>query len=126
MVAGDWTSEGGARTFEAMLEMDPAMDAVFVANDQMALGAMHVMHERGIEIPGDIAVVGFDGMDEGEFFAPSLTTLHQPLRELGQLAVSELLATIADEVGRTAVHSRTLAPELVVRDSAPAAPPATP
>jgi LacI family transcriptional regulator len=91
-----------------------------VANDQMALGAMHVMHGRGIAIPDDIAVVGFDGMDEGEFFTPSLTTLRQPLRELGQAAVRELLVSVGEDGSRANVHSLTLAPELIVRDSAPA------
>jgi LacI family transcriptional regulator len=122
VLPGDWTSASGASVFERMLEMDPSMDAVFVANDQMALGAMHVMHERGIDIPGDIAVVGFDGMDEAAFFTPSLTTVRQPLRELGQLAVRELIATVGDESVRENAHSLTLAPELIVRDSAPAAP----
>jgi DNA-binding LacI/PurR family transcriptional regulator len=119
VLPGDWSSDSGARVFEQMLALDPSMDAVFVANDQMALGAMHAMHERGIAIPGDIAVVGFDGMDEGEFFTPSLTTVRQPLRELGQLAVRELLATVNEDVPRAPVHGLTLATELIVRDSAP-------
>jgi LacI family transcriptional regulator len=87
----------------------------------MALGVLHVLHERGIEVPGQIAVVGFDGMDEGAFFTPSLTTVRQPLRELGQLAVRELLATLGEPPGRIVAHALTLATELVVRDSAPAA-----
>ena len=121
VASGDWTSEGGAATFARMLDDDPGMDALFVANDQMALGAMSVMHARGIGVPDDIAVVGFDGMDEGAYFTPSLTTVRQPLGELGQLAVRELLAMIGDDDSQTRVHGLTLAPELIVRDSAPAA-----
>jgi LacI family transcriptional regulator len=120
VVEGDWTSESGALAFERILEQDPAIDAVFVANDQMALGVLHVLHERGIDVPGRVAVVGFDGMDEGAFFTPSLTTVRQPLRELGQLAVRELLATLGEPPGRIVAHALTLATELVVRDSAPA------
>jgi LacI family transcriptional regulator len=86
----------------------------------MALGALNVMHRRGISVPDDIAVVGFDGMDEGEFFSPSLTTVRQPLRELGQLAVREILATAGEPSGRSPVHALTLATELIVRESAPA------
>ena len=78
---------------------DPAMDAVFVANDQMALGAMHRMLSQGVRIPDDIAVVGFDGMDEGAYFSPALTTVRQPLGELGQLAVREVLAADPDGHG---------------------------
>jgi LacI family transcriptional regulator, lactose operon repressor len=117
---GDWTSESGAATIDDLLADDPTMDAVFVANDQMALGAMHRMLARGMAIPDDIAVVGFDGMEEGAYFWPSLTTIRQPLRELGQLAVRELLAADADGSGRQPVHDLTLSTELVIRDSAPA------
>jgi LacI family transcriptional regulator, lactose operon repressor len=118
--AGDWTAESGASAIERLLAADPAMDAVFVANDQMALGAMHRLLSQGITIPGNIAVVGFDGMDEGAFFSPSLTTIRQPLGELGQLAVREVLAADPDGTGRQPVHGLTLATELVIRDSAPA------
>jgi LacI family transcriptional regulator len=120
--AGDWSSESGAAAIDRLLAADPAIDALFVANDQMALGAMHRLLSQGIRIPEDIAVVGFDGLDEGAFFSPSLTTIRQPLRELGQLAVREVLAADADGTGHQAVHGLALATELVVRDSAPAVP----
>lgn len=122
LAEGNWSSASGATGFAAMLAEDPAIDGVFAGNDQMALGLLHVAHERGIAIPGDVAVVGFDGLDEGEYFSPALTTVRQPLRELGQLAVAELLETIEDHGGRQRVHALTLAPELIVRASAPALP----
>jgi LacI family transcriptional regulator len=118
-LAGDWTAESGTDAIDGLLAADPAMEAVFVANDQMALGAMHRLMSKGIRIPDDIAVVGFDGMDEGAYFTPSLTTIRQPLAELGQLAVREVLAADPDGTGRQSVHSLTLATELVIRDSAP-------
>ena len=80
-------------------------------------------HERRIAIPDQLAVVGFDGLDEGSQFTPSLTTIGQPLRELGRLAVRELLATIEVEPAQAEVHNVTLATELIVRDSAPMADP---
>jgi len=122
VVEGDWTSASGAEALGRILDEDPAIDAVFAANDQMALGALHTLHQRGIAIPGTVAVVGFDGMDEGAFFSPSLTTVQQPLRELGQLAVREILATVGEPSGRSPIHGLTLATELVIRESAPAAP----
>jgi LacI family transcriptional regulator len=117
--AGDWTAESGALAIDDLRAADPAMDAVFVANDQMALGAMHRMLSQGVRIPDDIAVVGFDGMEEGAYFSPALTTVRQPLGELGQLAVREVLAADPEGTGRQAVHGLTLATQLVIRESAP-------
>ncbi len=122
LAQGSWTSESGAEAFARMLDEDPTMDAVFSGNDQMALGAMHVMHARGISIPDKIAVVGFDGLEEAAWFTPPLTTIRQPLGELGQMAVREVLAINGDDPGQRSVRSLTLATELVVRGSAPAAP----
>lgn len=123
IVSGDWSSASGETAFLSLLGKASDLDAVFVANDQMALGLLHAAHERGIDIPGSIAVVGFDGLDEGAQFTPALTTVRQPLRELGKLAVRELLAAIDEEHGQGEVHNVTLATELIVRDSAPMADP---
>lgn len=120
IATGNWSSDSGARAFGELLARAPDLDAVFVANDQMALGVLHVAHERGIAIPDAIAVVGFDGLVEGAEFTPSLTTIGQPLRELGRLAVRELLSNITDEPPPSGVRNVTLATELIVRDSAPA------
>ena len=116
---GNWSSLSGESAFEEMLALDPAVDAVFAGNDQMALGVFRVAHRRAIDIPAQIAVVGFDGLAEGAQFTPSLTTVSQPLGELGQLAVRELLALVDEEPGRGTVRSLTLATELVIRESAP-------
>lgn len=119
-VEGDWTSASGATAVARILDEDPSIDGLFVANDQMALGALHVLARRGIAVPGQIAVIGFDGIDEGEYFSPSLTTVRQPLHELGRMAVREILATVDEPSGRRPVHGLTLATELIFRDSAPA------
>lgn len=116
--AGNWSAASGEHAFERMLELG-AMDAVFAANDQMALGALHVAHGRGIRIPDDLAVVGFDGLPESAQFTPSLTTVVQPLGELGRLAVRELLAHVDDEPGTNPSRTVCVPTELVVRDSAP-------
>jgi LacI family transcriptional regulator len=120
VVAGNWSSASGETAFEQMLEAGPAVDAVFAANDQMALGILHAAQRRGMRIPDDLAVVGFDGLAEGAQFTPSLTTVSQPLGELGQLAVRELLGLLDQEPGQGVVRSLTLATELIVRESAPA------
>ncbi|MEX1170045.1 MAG: LacI family DNA-binding transcriptional regulator [Chloroflexota bacterium] len=123
IASGNWSSASGETAARELLARAPDLDGIFVANDQMALGLFHVAHERGIAIPEQIAVVGFDGLDEGAQFTPSLTTIGQPLRELGKLAVRELLSTIDAEPGHSEVHDLTLATELIVRDSAPMADP---
>ena len=123
MASGDWSAASGAVAFLELLADAPDLDAVFAANDQMALGLLHAAHERGIKVPDEIAVIGFDGLAEGAQFTPSLTTIGQPLRELGRLAVRELISGIDDEPGRAEVRNLTLATELIVRDSAPAAAP---
>jgi DNA-binding LacI/PurR family transcriptional regulator len=123
VVTGDWSSASGETAARELLGRTLDLDAVFVANDQMALGLLHVAHERRIAIPDQIAVVGFDGVEEGAQFTPSLTTIGQPLRDLGRLAVRELLSTIEMEPGQAEVRNLTLATELIVRESAPMADP---
>lgn len=116
LVHGDWTSGSGAAQMEVLLDQYPAMDAIFVGNDQMALGAMSVCHRRGIRIPDDIAVIGFDGIDESAEYIPPLSTLVQPLRRMGELAIAELLAQGRD-AGRDSAGSVTLDVELLARES---------
>jgi LacI family transcriptional regulator len=121
VVLGTWTPASGESGFEQLLALDPDLDGLFVANDQMALGVLHVAHRRGIAVPDDIAVVGFDGLDEAAHFTPTLTTVVQPLRELGELAVREVLGIASEKRGQETVRSLTLATQLIVRESAPAA-----
>jgi len=120
VVHGDWSSSSGAAAFVELLATGSNLDAVFVANDQMALGLLHVANARGIAIPEDLAVVGFDGLAEGAQFTPPLTTVVQPLRELGRLAVQEVVARIEAQHDALEVRNLALATELIVRDSAPA------
>ncbi|MCJ7709397.1 MAG: substrate-binding domain-containing protein, partial [Chloroflexi bacterium] len=119
MVVGDWWSASGVTAFEQILEEDPRIDALFAASDQMALGAFQVANGRGIRIPEQLAVVGFDGLPEAAQFTPSLTTIRQPLAEMGRLAVRELLTAFKAEVGVDTVRNVELPTELVIGASAP-------
>jgi LacI family transcriptional regulator len=119
---GDWSAASGETAFLDLLDRAADLDAVFAANDQMALGLLHAANDRGIVVPGQIAVVGFDGLAEGAQFSPSLTTVRQPLREMGRLAVRQLFASIDDDHAPGEVRGQTLATELIVRNSAPHAP----
>lgn len=118
-VEGNWSSRSGYVAFESLLEKYPQMDGVFVGNDQMALSVMQIAHQRGIRIPQDLAVVGFDGLDESGYFWPSLTTINQNQHELGCIAVQEIVAMIDAhrEERSIAPKSILLQPELIVRGS---------
>lgn len=118
---GNWSSASGEAACAELLAANPALDAIVAANDQMALGVLHAANGRGIRVPDDIAVVGFDGLPESAQFSPALTTVSQPLRELGITAVREILAQIDGEPGSRG-RTITLDTTLIVRHSAPAVP----
>lgn len=111
---GDWTPESGYRAGQR-LAADPAVTAVFAANDQMALGLLRALHEAGRSVPGEVSVVGFDDMDESACFWPPLTTIRQSFEAVGRHAVAALLAEIAADVEAGAPV--TVPTELVVRAS---------
>ena len=92
--------------------------AVFVANDQMALGLLRTLHEAGRRIPGDISVVGFDDIPEAAYFTPPLTTVRQNFNEMGRRSLLLLLDQI--ESGVRVPTRETVPPELIVRASSAA------
>lgn len=112
-VAGDWTADVG---YWYGSESDEVLGAtaIFAGNDQMALGLVHGLHARGIRVPGDISVVGFDDIPESRHFLPPLTTVRQDFRALGRLSVTLLLESLHGAAGG---GSELIAPELVVRES---------
>ncbi len=113
-MVGDWSPDAG---YELGRRLATRMDvtAIFVANDQMALGVLRALHEAGRRVPCDVSVVGFDGSPEGEFFNPPLTTVRQDYTELGRRSLDVLLTEI--EVGRHTKVQETIPAELVVRAS---------
>ena len=91
---GNWSSASGERAFSQLFESYPDMDAIFVANDQMALSVLREALRRGILVPDKLAVVGFDNIAESAFFYPSLTTISQDLQLLGEKAVQTMVEMI--------------------------------
>ncbi|MEU8221386.1 LacI family DNA-binding transcriptional regulator [Kribbella sp. NPDC048915] len=87
---GDWTAMSG---YEAGLQLaaNDQVTAVFAANDQMALGLLRALHERGRDVPGEVSVVGFDDMEEAAHFWPPLTTIRQNFTDVGRLCVDTLI-----------------------------------
>ncbi|PVE11511.1 LacI family DNA-binding transcriptional regulator [Streptomyces scopuliridis] len=122
LLRGDWTPESG---YEAGLRLaeEPDCTAVFVANDQMALGVLRALHERGRRVPEEVSVVGFDDIAEAASFIPPLTTVHQDFAKVGELCVDAVLRELR---GETVEGGTTLVPtRLVVRRSTAACPPDT-
>ncbi len=116
---GSWSSGGGQEAAEELFSKYPEMDAVFAANDQMALGALSAINNRGLCVPDDIAIVGFDNIAESEYFWPSLTTIQHDNIQVGTLAVKELIRMIdsAEEDEDFECQVTMLKPELLVRQS---------
>lgn len=109
---GDWTP---ARGYEIGRELARKGDAtaVFVANDQMAIGVLHAFAEAGLSVPADISVVGFDDIPEAGYLNPALTTIRQDFQAIGRRAIDLVMATLDGSTASVPL----LPPELIVRDS---------
>jgi LacI family transcriptional regulator len=119
-VEGDWSPASGVQAFERLLEVFPQMDAVFAANDQMALGVLQVACRRNLPIPQKFGLAGFDDIHEAAFFSPPLTTIHQDHAALAKAAVQEVIRLIDASQGGLEPEppcSLVLPPRLVVRQS---------
>jgi DNA-binding LacI/PurR family transcriptional regulator len=115
VAVGDFTRESGAAAMRHLLDDDPTLDAVFVASDLMADGALRTLREAGRRVPDDVAVIGFDDADFARYTDPPLTTVRQPIIDIGREMV-RLLLRLAE--GEPVEHALILPTHLVVRDSA--------
>jgi DNA-binding LacI/PurR family transcriptional regulator len=115
-VEGNFTQESGERAMEQLLAEYPGVDGVFVANDLMAQGALYVLHDHGIRVPEDIAVIGFDDNSAARVCRPPLTTIRQPLEDMAAEMARLLLTHIEQPEHR--VTSVIFESELMVRQSA--------
>lgn len=109
---GDWTADCGY-TWAKQADLD-GFTAVFAANDQMALGVIHGLAERGVAVPAQVSVVGFDDVPDSSHYLPPLTTVRQDFVALGELAVRLLVEAIG---GKPNAQQTTISPQLVVRES---------
>ncbi|MFJ4200593.1 LacI family DNA-binding transcriptional regulator [Streptomyces sviceus] len=121
VVPGDFHPESGFAGCEKLLDLPEPPTAVFAASDQMALGAIEALRRRGLRVPEDMSLVGFDDLPEVRWSAPPLTTVRQPLAEMGKRAVRTVLELARNQ--RPDSPRVELGTELVVRSST--APPAT-
>ncbi|OLB77321.1 MAG: LacI family transcriptional regulator [Actinobacteria bacterium 13_2_20CM_2_71_6] len=114
VAVGDFTRESGATAMRQLLDDDPKLDGVFVANDMMAIGALRTLQATGRRVPEDVSVVGFDDIYAARLTEPALTTVHQPTEDIGRELVRMLLRLIGGVQGNRPVILPT---ELVVRES---------
>jgi DNA-binding LacI/PurR family transcriptional regulator len=117
---GDWSGESGARAMQDLLERHPDLDAAFISDDFAAIGAIHAARQAGRQIGQDLGLVGYDGLPESAYYHPPLTTVNQPIFELGRSAVQSLVRRIdarlrEDEPAQPELL--VIKPELVIRES---------
>jgi LacI family transcriptional regulator len=111
----DFQVEGGVEAAGRLLDAAEPPTAIFAFNDNLAIGAMHAARVRGLRIPEDISIVGFDDIEWAQHVTPALTTVRQPLAEMGRMAVS-LLTRLLDGQSFEALHVE-LATRFIVRGS---------
>ncbi len=113
--AGGFVAETGYEAAKNLLRLDEPPTAIFAGNDLQAMGVYRALYEAGLRTPDDVSVIGFDDLPLSRLLTPALTTVRQPVREMGALATRMLLQTIA---GEKLESSRVeLATSLVVRES---------
>jgi DNA-binding LacI/PurR family transcriptional regulator len=112
---GDYTAAAGVRESLALLRLPQPPSAIFAFNDLMAMGVMQAVQERGLRIPADVAVIGFDGLAITEHCYPPLSTVEQPVAEMSAAAIALLLDRIKG--GAAPARVQTFVAKLVTRTS---------
>jgi LacI family transcriptional regulator len=120
IVEGNFEAPTGVAAANVLLDLADPPTAIFAANDNMAAGVLQVAHDRGLTVPGDLSVIGFDDADLATILSPGLTTVRQPLAELGRTGVNLLTRML--EKQRVEALRVELATRLVVRESTGPAP----
>jgi len=126
IVQGKFEEQGGREAMRDLLALNPRPTAVFAANDMMALGALKTIRREGLRVPEDIALVGYDDVPVAQYIEPSLTTVHQPIYQIGRRAAETLAARVLANGSDddTAATRHILRTRLVVRESCGARKPA--
>lgn len=119
IVEGDWNAPSGDAGLHTLMERNPDVDAVFISNDQMSLGALQAARYLNLCIPEDLGIVGFDDIPEAAYFYPPLTTIRQDTRSLGAMAVERINTLIQAQHEGETLEPETLwlGPRLIVRKS---------
>lgn len=111
VVSGDYTVQSGKKAMQQLLCSAENLDAVFVLSDEMAIGVIRAVKEAGLSVPDDISVLGFDGIDLGEYLNPTLATVSQPIEKIGIESAEALLRLMRGEsVEKTILLAYTIRP----------------
>jgi LacI family transcriptional regulator len=113
--AAEWMPQDGYEAANQLLDRGSHFSGLIVANDYLALGAILALNERGLRIPDDISIVGFDDTPESAYYMPPLTTIRQDYEALGTESIHYLVEIINNQ--ETSIHQRVLMPKLIVRQS---------
>lgn len=116
VLRGDFSEESGYKAGRRLVSMSDRPDAIFAANDMMAIGCIFALTEAGLRVPDDIAVAGFDDIPIARYVSPALTTVRVRIAELGELALERLVLAISER-GQDRHSVQTVRTELVVRSS---------
>lgn len=115
IIESDFECQGGYDAFMTMCSNGPLPEAIFVCNDMMAMGVLNAAHEKQIQVPEQLSLIGYDDIHIARFMSPALTTIHQPKYRLGKAAVETLLKRIEKQA--TDLQVVQIEPTLVVRQS---------
>ncbi len=122
---GDFSEESGWLAGRRIAQSKPRPDAVFAANDMLAVGCLSALREAGLRVPEDVALAGFDDIPIARYITPALTTIRVPIASLGSAALDALAKAVQDPDSQT-THTVVMPVELVVRRSCGAGPPPQP
>ena len=115
IIEGDWSATAGHGAFQRLMRLPNPPTAIFAQNDRMAIGVLRAAREAGVQVPGQLAVIGVDDMPLASYFDPSLTTMRQDLAAIGRQAARLLICAVEDP-GAERQHLR-LSADLIVRES---------
>ncbi|MGR5297965.1 substrate-binding domain-containing protein [Vibrio mediterranei] len=115
IIESDFECDGGAKSLEILMSRGALPSSLFVCNDMMAMGAINIAHDKGVKVPEELSIIGYDDIHIAKYMTPALTTIHQPKYRLGKAAVETLLAKIDKTTEVPDVVQ--LEPTLVVRNS---------
>lgn len=115
--AVDLHLESGYAATEWLLHQSPELTAIFAMTDLLAIGALRYAHQNKISVPGALSIIGFDGVELGRYVLPALSSIGQPIQQIGALAATYLLERIRGDQQEISRHTITLPPILIVRDS---------
>lgn len=115
MVPGNFSIEGGRKAVEMLIDRHPDVDGIFAGNDLMAVGALKQLHQLGIKVPDQIIICGFDGIQISQMTHPELSTVAQPIYEMGKKAAETLINEIEGLTAGNQIHEFDV--QLIKRDS---------